>query len=356
MGKAFVARLAKQGARNPEALAAWIGRQKFGGKAFARLAKAGRDDAEDERQLMGRVRPGGRLARDLTGLSDDELGRSLRNLTGEETSRVASEMDRRDTAARLPGARPDLIGLSDEELGRRIEGASGDEVAAIGAEADRRQMVATVFPAGMLADDLSGVDETTLGQAIRYARPEEAERIAAEMDRRYPPAPLPKASGGGTVDGQLADRAAMEELLGSNPDGWAHLAEDLPDDPREGMSAAERWIADRDQAQASARAAYSREQVREMYREHTYAQYMAAEDELRGVLLSRKAARDGVDPMSLFSGPSHVAYARASEELKRWWVDNERTTLAQYEEQVSGQRSQAGERARISQADQQNRL
>ncbi|MGX1762710.1 Mur ligase family protein [Streptomyces lydicus] len=35
-------------------------------------------------------------------------------------------------------------------------------------------------------------------------------------------------------------------------------------------------------------------------------------------------------PSSLFSGPAHIAYARASEDLKRWWAENPRTTLAEY--------------------------
>lgn len=45
MGKAFVAKLAKEGARDPEALAAWIGRKKHG-KAFAKLSAAGRKKAD----------------------------------------------------------------------------------------------------------------------------------------------------------------------------------------------------------------------------------------------------------------------------------------------------------------------
>jgi hypothetical protein len=44
MGKAFVAKLAKEGARDPEALAAWIGRKKHGTKAFAQLAAKGRKE------------------------------------------------------------------------------------------------------------------------------------------------------------------------------------------------------------------------------------------------------------------------------------------------------------------------
>jgi hypothetical protein len=351
MGKAFVAKLAQKGARDPEALAAWIGRQKHGRRAFQNLAKAGREQAEQHRELVGRVRPGGRLTSDLTGFSDVDLGRVLSDLNQAEASRVAAEMDRRDIAASLPGARADLIGVSDEELGRRLGSASAEESAAIAAEMDRRQLMAEVFPESSLTSDLSGVSEQKLGWALSYARPDEAARIAAEMDRRHPPQPLPAASGD-----PAADRAAMDELLGSNPDNWAHLSEDFPDDPRDSMTATERWLAEREEAEASARASYSRQQLREMYREHVYDQVIAAEEALNGVLLSRKARAQGVDPVSLFTGPSHVAYARASEELKRWWQDHPRTTLAEFEDQVTGQRSQAGETSRRARTDQQNRL
>lgn len=56
MGKAFVAKLAKQGARDPEALAAWIGRKKHG-KSFAKLAAAGR-----KKQTGESAKPSGRPA------------------------------------------------------------------------------------------------------------------------------------------------------------------------------------------------------------------------------------------------------------------------------------------------------
>lgn len=46
MGKAFVAKLAKAGARDPEALAAWIGRKKHGKAAFRRLAAGGRENGK----------------------------------------------------------------------------------------------------------------------------------------------------------------------------------------------------------------------------------------------------------------------------------------------------------------------
>lgn len=48
MGKAFVAKLAKEGARDPEALAAWIGRKKHGRQAFAKLAAKSRKKSADE--------------------------------------------------------------------------------------------------------------------------------------------------------------------------------------------------------------------------------------------------------------------------------------------------------------------
>lgn len=39
---ALKAKLARRGARNPAALAAWIGRQKYGTKRFAQMAAAAR--------------------------------------------------------------------------------------------------------------------------------------------------------------------------------------------------------------------------------------------------------------------------------------------------------------------------
>ncbi|MCA6093482.1 phage minor capsid protein [Streptomyces sp. SCA3-4] len=315
-------------------------------------------DRRDEQVLLDRVRPAGRLADNLAAFSDDELARASNHLGDDDMLRVMAEMDRRDIDAALPGARRDLIGLSERELADRARRADDTERAALDAEAHRRQLLGSVFPGGRLAADLSGVGDDVLGWAIRYARDDDALRIAEELDRRYPPAPMPKAAGAHTVEGQLADRAALDEVLGpaGDPDDWAHLADDLPDNPYAGMSAAERWIAEREAEQQAQRTAYSRSQIQEMYREHVYAQYMNAEDELRGVLLSREADRAGVDPISLFTGPAHVAYARASEELKRWWQVHPRTTLAEYTEQVTGMRSSAADTARARRTDHDNKL
>ncbi|MFI1182605.1 phage minor capsid protein [Streptomyces sp. NPDC020799] len=313
-------------------------------------------DRRDEQALLDRVRPGGRLADNLATFSDDELARVSHHLGDEQMLRVMAEMDRRDIDAALPGARRDLIGLSDRELASRARRADNTERAALDAEANRRRLLGEVFPRGRLAADLSGIGEDTLGWAIRYASEHDAVRIADELDRRHPPAPMPEAAGAHTIEGQLADRAALDEALApaGDPDDWGHLA--LNDHPHDGMSATERWIAEREADARVQRTAYSREQVREMYREHVYAQWAEAENELRGVLLSREAEAAGVDPVSLFSGPSHVAYSRASEELKRWWADHPRTTLAEYTEQVTGVRDAAADTARKARDDRQNRL
>ncbi|MEU4171011.1 phage minor capsid protein [Streptomyces sp. NPDC026665] len=322
---------------------------------FARVQEEA--DRRDHAALMDRVRPGGQLSRDLTEFSDDELGRALRDPEPADALRIAAEMDRRDLDVGLPGIDRRLVGMSDEQLGARAAHTTGEDLAAVAAEADRRQLLAEVFPGGSLAADLSPVGDDVLGWAMRYADEASATRIAAEMDRRYPPEPMPAAAGAHTVEGQLTDRAAMDDALGplGDADDWAWMAGELPEQYA-GMTATERWIAEREAEQQAARTAYTREQVREMYREHVFAQWLAAEEATNGYLLSAKARAEGIDPITLFTGPAHVAYARASEELKRWWADNPRTTLAEYTEQVTGQPSEAAAKARKSASDQQNRL
>ncbi|MFD7716185.1 phage minor capsid protein [Streptomyces sp. NPDC059814] len=313
----------------------------------------GEGDRRDEQALLDRIRPNGRLVDNLAEFSDDELARVSTHLGDDDMLRVMAEADRRDLDAALPGARRDLVGMSEQDLAARARHVEGDRPA-IGAEIHRRRLLAEVFPDGRLARDLSGVGDDVLGWAVRYASPEDAARIADELDARYPPAPLPQAAGAHTVEGQLADRAAVDEALepAAPPDAWNGLSVDW----YAGMSSTERWIAEREYADMQQRTAYTREQLRDMYREHTWAQYMGAEDATNGYLLSREARAAGVDPGTLFSGPAHVAYARASEELKRYWTDHPRMTFVEYEEMVTGQRSAAAETARASRNTQNNRL
>ncbi|WAU09944.1 phage minor capsid protein [Streptomyces nigrescens] len=313
----------------------------------------GEGDRRDEQALLDRIRPSGRLVDNLAEFSDGELARVSTHLGDDDMLRVMAEADRRDLDAALPGARRDLVGMSEQDLAARARHVEDDRPA-IGAEIHRRRLLGEVFPGGRLARDLSAIGDDVLGWAVRYASPEDAARIADELDARYPPAPMPEAAGAHTVEGQLADRAAIDEALApaAEPDAWNGLSVDW----YAGMSSTERWIAEREYADMQQRTAYTRAEIREMYGEHVYAQALAAEDATNGYMLTKAAQLAGVDPVSLFSGPAHVAYARASEELKRWWMDNPRLTLAEYEEMVTGQRSSAAETARRSGTAQQNRL
>ncbi|WP_411141380.1 phage minor capsid protein [Streptomyces sp. x-80] len=263
-------------------------------------------------------------------------------------------------AARVrSGDRHTLAEMSDTQLGASLRPGVLDEHdrGRIAAEADRRDLMARAFPGGRLAANLAGLTDDALGAAIRHAQPSEVARIAAEFDRRYPPRPAPAADGAQTVEGQVADHQALDSALAPvpDPDDWGWLANDAGD-RFTGMTATDRWVAERTEEAAAGRGAYTRAQVREMYREHVYAQWQSAEDACRGVLLSREAAAADIDPISLFTGPAHVAYARASEELKRWWADHPRTTLAEYTEQLTGQRNAAADTARKARSDRDNRL
>ncbi|MFM9368148.1 phage minor capsid protein [Streptomyces sp. Da 82-17] len=323
-------------------------------------------DRRDEQALLDRVRPGGQLVDDLSQFSDTELGRVLPHLDDEQVLRIAAELDRRDVAARLPEVRPDMVGLSDEQLAQRARLADAAELAAIAAEADRRQLLAALFPAGQLAADLFPFGDDLLGWAMRYASPDQAAHIASELDRRHPVAP-PVMATGGTVADHLANRAALAAAMAplhlddpppADSDEWGAYGRDVTKGPdgTEHMSAAERWAYEKELAEREAQIAYTREEIREMYREHVYLQWLAAEEATRGHMLNHRAEAAGVDPRSLFSGPAHVAYARASEDLIRFWSEESpRITLAEFTEQVTGVRSSAAETARNSANDQRRK-
>ncbi len=69
-----------------------------------------------------------------------------------------------------------------------------------------------------------------------------------------------------TVEGQLADRATVDEALApaAEQDAWSGFSADW----YAGMSSTERWVAEREYADMQQRTAYTREQLRE----HTWAQ------------------------------------------------------------------------------------
>lgn len=84
MGKAFVAKLAREGARDPEALAAWIGRKKHGRQAFAKLAAKGQKASSRASAAPAAVR-----AKTMNRDERIAVSRRARELTTEEGLRAA---------------------------------------------------------------------------------------------------------------------------------------------------------------------------------------------------------------------------------------------------------------------------
>jgi hypothetical protein len=96
----------------------------------------------------------------------------------------------------------------------------------------------------------------------------------------------------------------------------------------------------RDRADHAARL---RAAVRAEWYDAMFAQYLAAEAECRGNLLSREGLREGIaDPISLWTGPRDRAMRLASEELRDYWLVHPRMTITEY----LRQRSRAGRIAR----------
>jgi hypothetical protein len=76
--------------------------------------------------------------------------------------------------------------------------------------------------------------------------------------------------------------------------------------------------------------------VRRSYDEFTHVNYLQAEKATRGHMLNKRGLADGIDPLTLFTGPVSRARRYASEELTRWWATNGRMNLTQFRAQVLG--------------------
>ncbi|MGK5531546.1 phage minor capsid protein [Streptomyces sp. URMC 129] len=216
-----------------------------------------------------------------------------------------------------------------------------DDLARVAAEMDRRELQALVDRAR--AGDLTGWSDDDLARVLPHASGDVAERIAAEFDRRYPPEPLPApADTGDAVADLLTDWDTLRAVADPAPDpeGWGAYAEaDWEPPPDEDQDA------ERDQDDEEQRPRLTRRQIRELYDDYLYAQYVAAEEDCRGELLTREAEAAGVHPLTLFSGPAHIAFARASEELREWWGTHGRLTLAEFTAQATGVQTAESRRA-----------
>jgi hypothetical protein len=78
--------------------------------------------------------------------------------------------------------------------------------------------------------------------------------------------------------------------------------------------------------------------LRRGYDQLVHEQWLRAETDTRGHLLTKQAQTAGVQAVDLFSGPTARARKWASEDLQRWWADNGRLTFTQYRAQVLGRK------------------
>lgn len=81
------------------------------------------------------------------------------------------------------------------------------------------------------------------------------------------------------------------------------------------------------------------QQLRADYETWVDTQWLQAETDCRGQLLTPAARAAGVDPRSLFSGPLPRALKHGSEELQSWWGAHGRLSLAAFRYQAIGRDS-----------------
>lgn len=62
-------------------------------------------------------------------------------------------------------------------------------------------------------------------------------------------------------------------------------------------------------------------------------QYLAAEAEKCGELVNRAGVAAGINPFDLWSGTDAMVRKYATEELKNFWLENQRVTVSQYRAQ-----------------------
>jgi hypothetical protein len=86
--------------------------------------------------------------------------------------------------------------------------------------------------------------------------------------------------------------------------------------------------------------------IREAWHLFAHNQYLAADWECRGNLLSRAGIAANIDAWSLWSGPAVRVELYASEELREFWLTNQRVTVKQYAAQERRARLEEREAAR----------
>ncbi|MFC6090867.1 hypothetical protein [Saccharothrix lopnurensis] len=207
-------------------------------------------------------------------------------------------------------------------------------------------------PVPVAVDDLSTLSEAALENAFADAtEAEDAEQldaVLAEMNRRHvdgdpgeqpvddegqEPEEEPAPDPGTEVDPeQAAQWERYEQLVSEGYSDEEAFAEAFNRDAEQLR---------RDEVIAKLRAeGYQGRNLealtRAAWRDEVYRRYLEAEQDTRGHMLTRQAQSRGVDPLSLFTGPAHVARANASDELKEWWDGNGRPTYEQWVDMLLG--------------------
>jgi hypothetical protein len=191
-----------------------------------------------------------------------------------------------------------------------------------------------------LADPLHGVDLAKLDDeqladlfSELSARDDTAddvfETVLAEMDRREAAA----TPDGFDLPEETTEQRRIDELVGR---GWDYLdayAEVYGQDPEQLQREQRAQLVERQPGETIDQA------VRRAYDEWVHLQYLAAEDATRGHLLSAAGTAEGIDPISLFSGTTARARKYASEDLLRWWADNQRLTFTAFKAEVLGRKA-----------------
>ncbi|WP_435109934.1 phage minor capsid protein [Nocardiopsis synnemataformans] len=151
-------------------------------------------------------------------------------------------------------------------------------------------------------------------------------QLRDEMDRRDRNARQREERRRAREEREAAQHARLDELLTAGVPFEEAMAEVLGTSPE----AVRRQEFTRQQRAGESDRRSFTQLAREQYRLHIERVYVAAETELRGVMLNAEGEAAGIDPMSLFSGPRSRAERYASEELRAWWDAHGRTTFQEF--------------------------
>lgn len=253
--------------------------------------------------------------------------------------RVMAVQSARQAAARMEARteRAEAAGLPDEKLRKRM----GDLVGAY-ERTNAREQAARAAPA----------DGGAAGSAADHGGDSAAD---------FTPVPVgpAKPSVADSVTAARVDSMSWDELadfssdLGDDPEAWDKL-EGLINEREARESKAEEmrgWINAApapepdtnpvtNPAARPQRSLTPHERAREEFDGYRYSQYRKAENDL-GYLLNAEGRKAGIDDLSLFSGPVSRVNKYGSEELKAWFNQHGRPTLASFRHSLYGWASDA---------------